>query len=38
VRDFPDAESCADSDCRLLMTRSGLTAVRRQDITGLRME
>jgi hypothetical protein len=37
VREFPDAESFVDSGCRLLMTRSGLTAVRRQDISGLRM-
>jgi hypothetical protein len=37
VREFPDAESFVDSGCRLFMTRNGLTAVRRQDISGLRM-
>ena len=37
VREFPDAEPFVDAGCRLFMTRSGLTAVRRQDITGLRM-
>jgi hypothetical protein len=37
VRDFPDAEPFVDTDCRLFVTRSGLSVVRRQDITGLRM-
>ncbi|MFL5345085.1 MAG: hypothetical protein ACJ8AT_09835 [Hyalangium sp.] len=37
IREFPDAEPFVDADCRLLMTRNGLTVVRRQDITGLRM-
>jgi hypothetical protein len=36
-REFPDAEPFVDADCRLFMTRNGLTVVRRQDITGLRM-
>ncbi len=37
VREFSDAEPFVDAICRLLMTRSGLTAVCRQHITGLRM-
>jgi hypothetical protein len=37
IRDFPDAEPFVDTDCQLFVTRNGLSVVRRQDITGLRM-
>ncbi|HZI06904.1 MAG TPA: hypothetical protein VEZ71_22965, partial [Archangium sp.] len=37
VREFPDTEPFVDADSRLFLTRHGLTVVRRQDITALRM-
>lgn len=37
VREFPDTEPFVDADCRLFLTRHGLTVVRRQDVTALRM-
>ncbi|HLM44042.1 MAG TPA: hypothetical protein VK458_09250, partial [Myxococcaceae bacterium] len=37
VREFPDTEPFVDADSRLFLTRNGLTVVRRQDITALRM-
>lgn len=37
VREFPDTEPFVDADCRLFLTRHGLTAVRRQHVTALRM-
>jgi hypothetical protein len=37
VREFPDAEPFVDTDCRLFMSRHGLTVARRQELSGLRM-
>jgi CRP-like cAMP-binding protein len=37
VREFPDTEPFVDADSRLFLTRHGLTVVRRQDVTALRM-
>ena len=37
VRDFPDTEPFVDADSRLLLTKQGLTVIRRRDITVLRM-
>ena len=37
VRDFPDTEPFVDADSQLLLTRQGLTVVRRRDVTLLRM-
>jgi hypothetical protein len=37
VREFPDTEPFVDAESRLFLTRNGLTVVRRQDITALRM-
>jgi hypothetical protein len=37
VRDFPDTEPFVDTDSRIFITRSGLSVVRHQTVTGLRM-
>jgi hypothetical protein len=37
VREFPDTEPFVDADSRLFLTRQGITVIRRQDITALRM-
>jgi hypothetical protein len=37
VRDFPDTEPFVDTGSQIFMTCSGLSVVRRQNITGLRM-
>jgi hypothetical protein len=37
VREFPDTEPFVNAGCRLFLTRHGLTVVRRQDVTALRM-
>jgi hypothetical protein len=37
VREFPDTEPFVDADSRLFLTKHGLTVVRRQDVTALRM-
>lgn len=37
AREFANTEPFVDADCRLFLTRHGLTVVRRQDVTALRM-
>ena len=37
TREFANTEPFVDADCRLFLTRHGLTVVRRQDVTALRM-
>ena len=37
VREFPDTEPFVDADSQLLLTKQGLTVVRRQDVTVLKM-
>jgi hypothetical protein len=37
AREFAHTEPFVDADCRLFLTRHGLTVVRRQDVTALRM-